>query len=152
MTTIYSTEKKAAKVKGTVNVAEGLPNRLAGLPVEGYEIQTGVTRPIPGSMNRPFLQVAAGEPFREEWTDHPGWPSLGNGSHGIFDNDQFRREWLNDISSREGMATGGRGDPVSKGAGSCYGSAGGSCPNPYRYGPAVPGAGLDRRSLLMSRG
>ena len=102
VTTIYSTEKKAAKVKGTVNVAEGLPNRLAGLPVEGYEIQTGVTRPIPGSMNRPFLQVAAGEPFRESGQITPDGRHWGTDLHGIFDNDQFRREWLNDIRLEKG--------------------------------------------------
>ncbi|MFD1395519.1 cobyric acid synthase [Kroppenstedtia eburnea] len=102
VTTTYSSEKRAARVKGVVTAVEGLPDRLAGLPVEGYEIHRGVTRPISGSRNRPFLRVGAGESLRDEGQITPDGRHWGTDLHGIFDNDQFRREWLNDIRREKG--------------------------------------------------
>ncbi|MFD1425997.1 adenosylcobyric acid synthase [Kroppenstedtia sanguinis] len=95
--TLVSAKKRTARVKGVVT-----SERLAGLPVEGDQIQAGGMRRISGSMNHPFLQVIEGESLYDGGQITPDGRHWGVDLHGIFANDSFRREWLNDIRREKG--------------------------------------------------
>ncbi|OYD08800.1 cobyric acid synthase [Paludifilum halophilum] len=112
--TVYAKEKRTVRVEGYVDSYLSTWSECRGLPVEGYEIHMGWMKSVSGeetatkgssepSRGGPLFQVASkGE------TVHPdGWTAAdsrvwGTYLHGIFDNDSFRRFWLNEIRREKG--------------------------------------------------
>jgi adenosylcobyric acid synthase len=102
--TTFLPEKRTLRVEGIVTAGDDVWPALAGLGVKGYEIHMGITTRVPGGQpGRPLFRLAAdGEDPREE-----GWISLdgrqwGTYLHGVFDNDRFRRAWLNVLRAEKG--------------------------------------------------
>lgn len=101
--TEFAKEKRTLRVRGTV--LSGSPE-LIDLPVEGYEIHMGVTRDLePGEH---LLRLRSSEDGREqERTDGASADEgrrIGTYLHGIFDNNEFRRAWLNEIRRAKGLS------------------------------------------------
>ncbi|MDI6853051.1 MAG: cobyric acid synthase [Deltaproteobacteria bacterium] len=95
-----------AGTKTTTQVAgEALGAPGAGLPVTGYEIHMGVTE-IQGP-GQPALAVTErnGQPVRltDGWVA-PNGRVWGAYVHGLFDNDAFRRAFLDKVSRERGVA------------------------------------------------
>jgi len=73
---------------------------IANLPVHGYEIHHGKTRPVPESA------TTAGSPLYADTPDL-GWacgPVWGTYLHGVFDADAYRRAVLDRLRARKGLA------------------------------------------------
>ncbi|NJJ41969.1 cobyric acid synthase [Paenibacillus apii] len=96
--TVFYSDKRTERVRGTVacNHPEWL--ELQGISVEGYEIHMGRTEklePIEG-----LFQIGGHEDGMLS-ADGRIW---GTYLHGIFENDEFRRTWLNLIRQEKGLA------------------------------------------------
>lgn len=96
MDTVYLGEKRTVRVKGRfAGWSETKP--VFDIPIEGYEIHMGATT-FRGPVRHPFL-------LNDEM---PEGASAENGRiwgtyvHGIFDNDAFRRAWLNALREGKG--------------------------------------------------
>lgn len=97
--TVFYPDKRTERVRGTVacNHPEWL--ELQGISVEGYEIHMGRTEklePIEG-----LFQIG-GHKDGMLSADGRIW---GTYLHGIFENDEFRRTWLNLIRQEKGLAS-----------------------------------------------
>ncbi len=97
--TLFEAEKATEQVRARITAACGFLQSLQGQTVDGYEIHMGRTRGAP-----PFLQIiqrgghsASGG---DGVVDESGriW---GTYLHGIFDNANFRRAWLNSLGQRD---------------------------------------------------
>ncbi|MDR6224136.1 cobyric acid synthase [Desmospora profundinema] len=105
--TTFLPEKRTVRVRGVLtNWGEEVWQSLRQEKVEGYEIHMGITEPISGGKSGgPLFRVAAdGEnPRGEGWISRDGrrW---GTYLHGVFDNDGFRRAWLNQLRREKGWA------------------------------------------------
>ncbi|WP_309121120.1 cobyric acid synthase [Paenibacillus sp.] len=98
--TTYAREKRTIRVSGAF---AGWPGEAAPaafeLPVEGYEIHMGETafrEPV-----RPLFRFDDGSEDGAATEDGRVW---GTYVHGIFDNDGFRRAWLNALRGDRGLA------------------------------------------------
>ncbi|PTX64563.1 adenosylcobyric acid synthase (glutamine-hydrolysing) [Melghirimyces profundicolus] len=101
LVTDFSPEKRTLRVRGVVSARPESWASLKGLPVSGYEIHMGITHPTSG--REPLLRIAAeGEAERAEGSITPDGRHWGTYLHGIFDNDAFRRSWLNGIRRDKG--------------------------------------------------
>ncbi|HWI50895.1 MAG TPA: cobyric acid synthase [Symbiobacteriaceae bacterium] len=97
---------------------EGLTGLLAAWSKEqsldGYEIHSGQTELLPGA--RPAFRVTARGGAAAEGTDgcyeKGGW-TFGTYLHGLFDNDRFRRNYLNALRARRGLAPAEAGTPAA---------------------------------------
>jgi adenosylcobyric acid synthase len=98
--TIFAGEKKVGPVRGTVagNVAGTLAS-AAGLPVEGYEIHSGVTE----CREEPFAYLelqadgiggTSAEGAQPDGAVSPDGRVWGTYVHDVFSSDAFRRAWL----------------------------------------------------------
>ncbi len=109
MVTTYATDKKTERVIGSV--AAGFGTVSPGTVIEGYEIHMGRTEFI-----EPVVQPFLIKPSRlaEHHDDPPPYHPDGAISedgriwgtyvHGIFHNDAFRHDWLNEIRRDKGLA------------------------------------------------
>ena len=70
------------------------------VPVAGYEIHFGVTRPVEGSSCPALLDVTGGG---VEGMARPDLSVAGTYLHGIFDADAFRALWLNVVRRSRGL-------------------------------------------------
>ncbi|MHB8927416.1 MAG: cobyric acid synthase, partial [Bacillota bacterium] len=70
---------------------------LTGTVLEGYEIHMGRTTLLDGAL--PLLRLERGD---ADGAVADGGRVIGTYLHGLFDNDLFRRAWLNDLRRRKG--------------------------------------------------
>lgn len=94
MDTVYMGDKRTELVKGTFR---GWADDSEETPIEGYEIHMGVTS-FPQPIRQPFRLYSTANPEGAVSEDGRIW---GTYIHGIFDNDQFRREWLNQLRASQ---------------------------------------------------
>lgn len=120
----FKPEKTTVRVEGFAHLRESGP----ALPIEGYEIHMGVTAPLEEEVRQPFrirakrkgsqLHQHGGSPtavanpyavaadsdegYSAEGVMSPDGRIWGTFLHGVFHNDDFRREWLNAIRSSKG--------------------------------------------------
>ncbi|WP_199615616.1 cobyric acid synthase [Paenibacillus alkalitolerans] len=98
--TVFLREKRTVRVAGHFAGWEKEGGQTA-IPIEGYEIHMGETKLSDDSV-RPFCVAEYGmTPLLEGVSLHRGriW---GTYVHGVFDNDEFRRHWLNRLRARNG--------------------------------------------------
>jgi cobyric acid synthase len=67
-------------------------------PVRGYEIHHGHTEPENG-----LIPVMTAEDGAALGLGHETLPVWGTYMHGVFDSDEFRRSWLNNLRRRKGL-------------------------------------------------
>jgi cobyric acid synthase CobQ/L-threonine-O-3-phosphate decarboxylase len=67
-------------------------------PVRGYEIHHGQTEPENG-----LIPVMTAEDGTTLGLGHETLPVWGTYMHGVFDSDEFRRSWLNNLRRRKGL-------------------------------------------------
>lgn len=91
----------------TLTTVEGISGLLGAWSrggLTGYEIHSGVTQLEPGG--RPAFRVTqrSGQPAGDTdgCTERGGW-TFGTYLHGLFDNDRFRRTYLNALRTRRGL-------------------------------------------------
>jgi adenosylcobyric acid synthase len=102
----------------TLTEVEGISGLVGawsrGERLAGYEIHSGLTALQPGA--RPAFRVVARSGRPEDETDgcmdRGGW-TLGTYLHGLFDNDLFRRRFLNALRARRGLAPLQPGTPAA---------------------------------------
>lgn len=117
LTTIFRKEKRTVRVRG--KLAQGHPLALgtsapaADMPLEAYEIHMGISESngsIEDGAYAPLFIMGSGPDgtYPEEGhseglgtTDGSVW---GSYLHGLFDNDELRRAWLNGIREKKGLA------------------------------------------------
>lgn len=100
--TIFAGDKQTVQVQATLQAGVGPFAGLAGVPIRGYEIHMGRSRPI-DEANSWLCQI--GSHFDGAVTaDGRVW---GTYLHGIFDNDSLRHAWLRSLGWQ---ATGQRFD------------------------------------------
>ncbi|WP_276355597.1 cobyric acid synthase [Cohnella caldifontis] len=105
METVFARDKRTEQVVGAVAAEElGTP----GTPIEGYEIHMGRTRflePVvsPFRIRRRRLPETP-EAYHADGVVTAGGRLWGTYVHGVFDNDEFRRGWLNGLRQGKGMA------------------------------------------------
>ncbi|WP_027093131.1 cobyric acid synthase [Cohnella thermotolerans] len=99
--TTFAKEKRTVRVAGSIAAGE---EGTVGLPVEGYEIHMGVTVNV-GSV-RPLVRLRTADDPEDERPDgavSEDGRKFGTYVHGLFDNDAFRRSWLNAIRRDKGL-------------------------------------------------
>lgn len=104
--TVFNTEKIATQVKGRVMVNYGILKNCQNMQLEGFEIYTGKTTLIGGGDNYPFLltESSGQETNLPEGAINQSGQVFGTHMHGIFDNDAFRRQVLNNLREAKGWA------------------------------------------------
>ncbi|MCA0754142.1 cobyric acid synthase [Paenibacillus sp. N4] len=105
----FAEEKRTERIEGFAQ----LTGDKASLPITGYEIHMGVVHDTDGdvSVHRPFRirnerEGDAADAVREyipEGAAAPDGRIWGTFVHGILHNDDFRRDWLNDIRESKGL-------------------------------------------------
>ena len=122
--TQFSSHKQTHQVSGRVAAGHGLLSGSQGKPFEGYEIHMGTTTFDEGDAGEPdsVPESAAVHPFRVERRSGPatqvkdglisadGW-TMGTYLHGLFHNDELRRNILARIAARKGVTL----PPVAEG-------------------------------------
>ncbi|HZG55210.1 cobyric acid synthase [Paenibacillus sp.] len=96
--TAYALEKRTERVAGAFAGWDEGTETSAGIAIEGYEIHMGTTtfrEPV-----RPLFRLHDGT---TDGAAMPGGRVWGTYVHGIFDNDDFRRGWLNRIRAERGL-------------------------------------------------
>lgn len=104
LVTTLAKRKSTHQAKAKVAAREGFLAPLNGEEVCGYEIHMGKTRLLNGA--RPLLRL-----FERSGKEVQEWDGAVSGDgnifgtylHGIFDNDVFRRSWLNYLRQRKGL-------------------------------------------------
>lgn len=110
MTTWYQQEKRTVRVSGTV-----LPDQIsflhtdqAVIPVEGYEIHMGETRWDEGAVPKSLFMMKSDTNVQSDEIWNEGAVSqdgrvIGTYLHGLFENDLWRRSWLDAIRVGKGL-------------------------------------------------
>ncbi|GIP22547.1 cobyric acid synthase [Paenibacillus sp. J22TS3] len=107
--TVFQAEKRTTRVSGYV-----LPDQLHSLCtdesamwVEGYEIHMGDTRWCEECSPRPLFELSdASSPSDKRWLEgaiSEDGTVMGTYLHGVFENDIWRRAWLNAIRVKKGL-------------------------------------------------
>jgi len=104
LATTLARHKTTHQAKARVAAREGFLALLNGQEIQGYEIHMGETRMLYGA--RPLLRLfeRSGKKV-EEWDGavNEDGNVFGTYLHGIFDNDIFRRGWLNWLREKRGI-------------------------------------------------
>jgi len=100
--TVYATDKRTERTRsrfaGWPDGSAPADDAAGACDVEGYEIHMGVTTFRAGARHPFELPDGAGEGAMT--ADGRVW---GTYLHGVFDNDEFRRGWLNRLRSDKGL-------------------------------------------------
>lgn len=96
--TVFQEQKTTRQVTGVIIAGGMFFQEIRGSQVQGYEIHHGNTRPLDGCQPVFWLNET-----REGAISRDGlcW---GTYLHGLFDNDDFRRHFLNVLRQRRGLA------------------------------------------------
>lgn len=105
METVFTSNKLTEQVTG--HVAKGFNENGVSVSIEGYEIHMGRTS-FQEPVRHPFRIRMNQQPDQEEAYHSDGAISedgliWGTYIHGIFHNDRFRHQWLNEVRSRKGL-------------------------------------------------
>ena len=111
--TEFYPEKKTERVKGTV-LSQATPKRTDQLPIEGYEIHMGRTtftsatdetnqKDQMASYHSPLFWLEGADGDFGDGCSTLNFNVWGTYLHGIFHNDGFRREWLNELREGKGL-------------------------------------------------
>ncbi|RUT28493.1 cobyric acid synthase [Paenibacillus zeisoli] len=109
MTTVFLPEKKTVRVAGTL--LEDHPVPLHAMPsivqIQGYEIHMGQTVWIEGCTPKPLFELSSIHHDPEhKWQEGAASEDgrvMGTYLHGVFDNDVWRRGWLNGVRVDKGL-------------------------------------------------
>jgi len=120
LTTIYRKEKRTVRVRGKLApghpLALGTPVPAADTPIEAYEIHMGTSEWNGSSEDgayAPLFNMGSGPDGNADSypvEGHSEGLGTADGSvwgsylHGLFDNDELRRAWLNGIRVKKGLA------------------------------------------------
>jgi len=101
--TEFAGEKTRVRAQGVLDTVGGVLSELSGQPFDGYEIHMGRTE-SGGDDVYPFIVTGrAGQPCQNPAgaarKDGRAW---GTYIHGLFDNDEFRRQFLNGLRKQKG--------------------------------------------------
>ena len=102
--TVIDAKEITTQVKGKVIVNDGILKNCQNMQLEGYEIHTGRTTLIGEEGNSPFLLTERSDQeinFLDGAIGQSG-QVFGTHLHGIFDNDVFRRQVLNNLREAKG--------------------------------------------------
>ncbi len=116
--TVFAGSKTTHQVRAVVRGGEGLLAGAGGLEVEGYEIHMGRTSREAGTPAFATVTRRSGLPVAEpDGAVAPGGRVFGTYVHGLFDNDRFRRAWLEALwrARPGGMARSPGGPPQADG-------------------------------------
>lgn len=104
LTTTLAEYKTTHRARARVVAQEGFLAPLSGKEVHGYELHMGETRLLDGGRPLLFLFERSGKRV-QEWDGAVSEDGsiFGTYLHGIFDNDVFRRSWLNYLRKRKGL-------------------------------------------------
>lgn len=91
--TVFAREKRTIRVTGQ--------EISSGLPVKGYEIHMGETHPIG---HAPPVFRIDGPKGGEDGAEHPSSHVWGTYLHGVFDDDRFRRVFLDRVREGKGLS------------------------------------------------
>ncbi|MHB0885473.1 MAG: cobyric acid synthase [Bacillota bacterium] len=97
LVTTFTPEKITVRARGEILADRGFFGPLKGTVLEGYEIHMGRTTLLDGAL--PLLRLERGD---ADGAVADGGRVIGTYLHGLFDNDLFRRAWLNDLRRRKG--------------------------------------------------
>jgi adenosylcobyric acid synthase len=89
--------------KTTVLVQGQLEGIFASIPVSGYEIHMGQSVGDPGYQPFSTVRTVPDGELRPDGAMNSDGTVMGTYLHGIFDNDVFRQQWLNQIRDRVGL-------------------------------------------------
>lgn len=109
MTTVFLPEKKTVRVTGTVLGDHPVPLHANSsiIPIQGYEIHMGETVWIEGCCPKPLFELSSSHNDPEEqWQEGAASEDgrvMGTYLHGVFDNDVWRRAWLNGVRVDKGF-------------------------------------------------
>ncbi|WP_274363447.1 cobyric acid synthase [Paenibacillus thermotolerans] len=98
--TVFLEEKRTVRVVGYFT-GWGSEEEPLRIPVSGYEIHMGDTRHQDG-VRRPFAVGESSDTVRAEGACAEDGRVWGTYVHGVFDNDEFRRYWLNVLRAGKG--------------------------------------------------
>jgi len=100
-TTFYA-EKKTERVQGVIDCSQLQWGQGSGTAITGYEIHMGQTIRLDGKKESvyPLFQMSD---HRAEGLASANGQVWGTYLHGVFHNDVFRRQWLNQIRTRKGL-------------------------------------------------
>lgn len=120
LTTIFRKEKRTVRVRGKLAqghpLALGTPVPAADTPIEAYEIHMGISEWSGSSEDGAYAPLFIMGPGPDGNADsypmegHSEGLGTADGSvwgsylHGLFDNDELRRAWLNGIRLKKGLA------------------------------------------------
>lgn len=101
--TEFKNEKRVVRVRAKVTAETGFLAPLCGEEVEGYEIHMGITRAGVGAPA--WLELTAeGGAAQATGVMAPDGQVLGTYLHDIFQNQNFRRAFVNHLGRRKGLA------------------------------------------------
>jgi adenosylcobyric acid synthase len=104
ITTVFQPEKTTCQVRAEVLSNEGLLEGLQGEKVIGYEIHMGQSA---GNNLKPLFRVTRKAKKPNHYTDGAVSPDgfiFGSYLHGLFDNDNFRRNFISRLRKRKGLS------------------------------------------------
>ncbi|MBR6343907.1 MAG: cobyric acid synthase [Selenomonadaceae bacterium] len=103
--TVFAREKLTSQVKADCAELVFLGAEIQGRALEGYEIHMGHTEFLEPAKHPFVIRKRAGRLMEEpEGMVSENGQVLGTYVHGIFDNDSFRRQLLNALRKRKGLA------------------------------------------------
>ncbi|USB34144.1 cobyric acid synthase [Paenibacillus sp. YPG26] len=110
MKTVFLPEKKTIRVTGTLLEAHSklIHSESPVIPIQGYEIHTGESTWMEGSVPKPLFELTSSHrAVEEKWLEgavSEDGRIMGTYLHGVFDNDLWRRAWLNKVRLDKGLA------------------------------------------------
>ncbi|MCU6707222.1 cobyric acid synthase [Paenibacillus sp. J5C_2022] len=97
---LFGEEKTTLQVRGRARIT----SLHEETDIEGYEIHMGAVEWMKPPEHQPFRIACGKQNERPEGAASPDGRTWGTFLHGIFQNDAFRRQWLNDIRTSKGWA------------------------------------------------
>ncbi|MCR5177248.1 MAG: cobyric acid synthase [Anaerovibrio sp.] len=103
--TVFAEKKLTSQVKADCTGLEFMGAMIKANDITGYEIHTGKTEFVDKSDRHPFVikERSRGQCSSTEGTVTASGNVLGTYIHGIFDNDEFRRQLLNAVRTSKGL-------------------------------------------------
>lgn len=109
MTTVFLSEKRTIRVTGAVlnDQTISLYGNCSMIPIQGYEIHMGESVWLEGFAPKPLFELSSGRDNPEDtWLEGAASEDgrvMGTYLHGVFDNDVWRRAWLNGVRVEKGL-------------------------------------------------
>ncbi len=101
VTTVFERQKTTRQVKAQVLCNVGLLEGLKGEEVTGYEIHMGQTS---SNGTKPLFLIRNGQEDHNDGAMDDGGLVFGSYLHGLFDNANFRRNFISRLRQRKGLS------------------------------------------------